>query len=460
MSPMPTKDYSTRYCVIGAGASGITAAKNLLQQAIPVDVIERETDIGGTWNYGADCSSIYRSVHMISSRRFSEYRDFPIGDDYPLYLRADQALAYLRNYARHFGVVQHCEFGRSVLALAPVAGGPHWDVTLDGGEVRRYLGVVVANGHLCKPNLPDYPGRFDGIELHSSQYKTPDVLAGKRVLVVGSGNSGCDIAVEAVHHAQSVIHSTRRGYYYWPKFLFGVPADVWAEWPLRLRMPLWARRLFGYGILRMFSAGQPEQYRLPKPDHKLFESHFIINSTLLYHLGHGDIEARGDVRELRGERVLFADGSEEPVDAIIYATGFQLSFPFLDQHHLHWDKQHPQLHLNIFDARHPNLFFIGLFQTSTGNWPLADMQSQLLARFLHARTAAPQAADRLEQAIREHAPGASTGGIQFAQTSRHAIELEHSSYRRALHRLIRKLPHIEAPAPAAAPAPVSIAATS
>ncbi|WP_084572631.1 flavin-containing monooxygenase [Methylocapsa aurea] len=435
---MSFQDCSSRFCVIGAGAAGVTAAKNLKALSIPFDLIEREDDVGGNWHYGKPCSSIYQSVHMISSKKFSEYTDFPIPDEWPIYLRADQALAYLRSYARHFGIYEHAEFQRSVLEIAPVPDSDLWDVKLDKGETRRYRGVFVANGHLVKPRLPNYPGHFDGLLLHSAQYKTPDTFAGKRVLVVGAGNSGCDIAVDAAHHGRAVFHSTRRGYYYWPKFLFGMPADAWAEWPLRLRLPLWARRFFGKHMLRMFTAGDPADYGLPEPDHKLFEAHFIINSTLLYHLAHGDIVAKRDVQELRGDRVLFTDGSEESVDVIVYATGFELSFPFLDQKHLSWSMEKPALYMNMFDQQHPNLFFIGLFQTSTGNWPLMDYQSQLAARYIRARDAAPKKAARLSRLIAKDRTAAD-GGIRFTNVSRHAIEVEHFSYRSKLLRLIRAL---------------------
>ncbi|MFN6997591.1 MAG: flavin-containing monooxygenase [Aquincola tertiaricarbonis] len=448
---MSRQDRSDRYCIIGAGAAGITSAKNLREQGIACDVIEREDDIGGTWYYGKPCSAVYRSVHMISSKAFSEYTDYPMPAHYPTYARGDQALDYLRSYARHFHVTGQVEFGRSVTEIEPVAGSTAWDVRLDGGECRRYRGVIVANGHLSHPVLPDYPGHFDGLQLHSAQYKTPELLRGKRVLVVGAGNSGCDIAVEAVHHAAAVFHSTRRGYYYWPKFLFGLPADEWAEWPLRLRMPLWARRLFGKPLLRLCTAGQPETYGLPRPDHKLFESHFIINSTLFYHLGHGDLQARGDVKALCGKEVEFSDGSREQVDVIVYATGFQTSFPFIAAEHLAWPRNAPRLHLNMFDDRHPELFFIGLFQTSTGNWPLMDYQAQLLARLLRARSEAPALAQRVERRLRRGA--AVHGGIHFHRTPRHAIELEHFSYRLVLKRLIRTLPGqpvAAAPAPRAA----------
>ncbi|HEM7895583.1 MULTISPECIES: flavin-containing monooxygenase [Burkholderia] len=438
---MTERNDGARYCIIGAGAAGITAAKNLLAAGIGFDVIEREDDVGGNWYYGRPSGAVYRSIHMISSKRFSEYTDFPIPDDYPTYARGDQALAYLRAYARRFGVYDRIEFGRSVLEIAPVAGGSGWRVELDRGEVRTYRGVIVCNGHLSHPQLPDYPGRFDGLQLHSSQYRTPEIFRDRRVLVVGAGNSGCDIAVEASHHARAVFHSTRRGYYYWPKFLFGIPADQWAEWPLRLRMPLWARRFFGERLLRLTTAGQPEDYGLRKPDHKLFESHFIINSTLFYHLGHGDLDARPDVRELKGDRVVFADGREEPVDVIVYATGYRPGFPFIDQAHLQWRKQQPSLYLNMFDAQHRDLFFIGLFQTSTGNWPLMDYQAQLLARYLHARDAAPRKAAHIDRLIRRGKSDWS-GGIAFHRTPRHVIEVEHFAYRLQLQRLIRGLPAV------------------
>jgi len=375
---------------------------------------------------------------MISSKEFSCYTDFPMPKEYPTYLRGDQALAYLRSYARHFGIEAHAEFGRSVLDISPVPDSALWDVTLDQNEIRRYQGVLVCNGHLWKPRLPNYAGSFEGLQLHSSQYKTPEVLEGKRVLVVGAGNSGCDIAVEAVHHAKTVFHSTRRGYYYWPKFLFGMPADQWAEWPLKLRMPLWMRRLVGQRLLRLATAGQPEDYGLPKPDHKLFESHFIINSTLFYHLGHGDIVSKPDIQELRGRSVRFSDGSEEEVDVIVYATGFQLSFPFLDQKHLRWEKTRPELYLNVFDRQHPNLFFIGLFQTSTGNWPIMDYQAQLVSHYVWARSEGSSKTAPFERQMRRD-DSTSSGGIHFTDSPRHSIEVEHFSYRATLRRLIRSL---------------------
>ncbi len=431
-------DETYKYCVIGAGPAGLAAAKNLKEWNLPFDVIEREDDIGGNWYYGKPQSSIYRSTHLITSKRFSEYTDFPMPDRYPTYIHHSLALEYLRSYARAFGLYDNIQFKQTVAGMEPAEGGKYWDVSFTTGETRRYRGVLIANGHNWDPNFPPYPGNFSGLSLHSSDYKTPDCLKDKRVLVVGAGNSGCDIAVEASHHALATFHSTRRGYYYWPKYLFGIPSDQWAEIPLSLRVPLWMRRFFGKLILPMFTPGRPERYGLPKPDHKLFEVHYILNSTLLYHLDHGDLSPKPDVSELCGTRVRFRDGTEEQIDVIVYATGFNIVFPFIDKRHLNWKQGRPQFYLNVLHPHYDNLFLIGLFQTSTGFFPLMDYQSQLVARFLYALQHDPRKASWLKQRKLQERTKID-GGIKYTNSSRHLLECEHFSYRSELKRHIAKI---------------------
>jgi cation diffusion facilitator CzcD-associated flavoprotein CzcO len=428
-----------KYCVIGGGAAGITAAKNLMQMGIPVDVIEREDNVGGNWYYGAPNSSIYKSAHLISSKRFTAYTDFPLPEHLPTFLNHVQALEYLRAYARHFQVYDHIEFGRSVERIEPLGNGEQWEVRLDNGDVRQYRGVIVANGHLWNPKTPQYPGTFDGVTVHSANYKTPDLLRDKRVLVVGSGNSGCDIAVESCHHAARTFHSTRRGYYFYPKYMFGLPADVIYELTLMFPTPMFLRRFFGGLILRLNNAGSARQYGLPEPDHKLFEEHILVNSSLLYHLGHGDIQPKPDIEELKGDRVRFRDGSEEQIDVIVYATGFHLTqFPFLNKEYLNWDGDNPGLFLNIFHPKYDNLFVVGLIQTNTGNWPLFDYQSQLVSRFIRAQSCDPRRAGYFKKIKAGPRPNL-TQGIQFRDSPRFAIEVEHYSYRARLKKLIARM---------------------
>ena len=315
--------------------------------------------------------------------------------------------------------------------------GPHWDVTLQNGSVRRYGGVVIANGHHWDPQWPEYPGKFSGPTYHSSQYKTPDVLDGRRVLVIGAGNSGCDIAVEAAQHAARTLHSTRRGYHYVPKFVLGRPADRCGEFLLKLHFPLWLRRLITMGLVKL-AIGAPQDYGLKRPDHRLFESHPIINSQMMYYVGHGDIAPKPDVARFDGDTVHFTDGSQESVDLIIYATGYKISFPFIDACHLNWRDGRPLLYMNIFHPRYDHLFVAGLIQPDSGQWGLTHHQGRLIARFIQAMNSNSPRADWFRR-LKAATPPELSSGIRYVNSSRHLLEVEHFSYRRRLKKLIARM---------------------
>jgi cation diffusion facilitator CzcD-associated flavoprotein CzcO len=429
-------DYTERVCVVGAGSSGLAAAKNLLQNGIACDVFEKNDDVGGNWYYGKPGSSVYRSTHLISSKSLTEYTDFPMPAEFPAYPNHWQVHEYLRSYARRFGLYDAITFETGVQRIEPADGG-RWDVTLTSGERRRYGAVVICNGHNWDPKFPEFPGSFDGMTLHSCQYKTPEVLRDKRVLVVGAGNSGCDIAVESAQNAASTFLSTRRGYYYNPKFVFGKPSDVVNERFLKLRAPLWLQRL-SYGLILKLTTGLPQDYGLPAPDHRFFETHPIVNQTLLYAVGHGDIRHKPDVQELSGDRVHFVDGTEERIDVIIYATGFRITFPFIANEHLNWRNGRPELFLNVFHPQHDTLFVVGLIQPDSGQFGLADYQSQAVAAFLRARRAGSASAEKLRRR-RTQGNGLHNRGIRYVDSTRHLLEVEHYSYRAALQRCVREL---------------------
>jgi len=425
------------YCVIGAGSSGLAVAKNLQAAGIRFEVIERNDDVGGIWYYGAPTSSVYDSVRLISSKPLTQYPDYPMPVSYPHYPDHEQVWEYLRSYARHFQLYEHIQFNSSIRSARPVDHDSAWEITLENGETRRYRGLVIANGHNWDPYRPDLPGEFDGQILHSAQYKTPDGLRGRRVLVVGAGNSGCDIAVESAQHAAATFHSTRRGYHYLPKFLLGRPIDQCGEALLRWRLPLWLRRAIS-GLAVRVTLGTPGRVGLPAPDHRLFETHPIINSQLYYYLGHRQIVPKRDVQRLCGDQVLFADGSRETVDVIILATGFRISFPFIEQQYLNWNNDRPDLYLNIFHPERENLFVAGMIQPDSGQWGLVDYQAQLIARLIQLQDAGAPAADRFRQRARKARPKLSSG-IHYMPTHRHLLEVEHYSYRRRLKKLIAKL---------------------
>jgi hypothetical protein len=422
------------YCVLGAGSSGLAVAKNLKQLGVPFECLEREDDVGGNWYYGRPHSSVYASTHLISSKRLTEYTDFPMPSEYPPYPHHTQVWEYLRSYARHFGLYEHIRFGTTVERVW--REGDIWNVACADGSTKRYRGVAIANGHNWDPRWPAIPGHFDGLTLHSSQYKTPDALSGKRVLVVGGGNSGCDIAVESAQVATRTVHSLRRGYHYVPKFLLGKPADQCGERLLRWRLPIWLRRAISAALIRV-AIGPPQRYGLPKPDHRLFETHPIINSQLPYFVGHGRIAVKPDVAELLGDRVRFVDGTIEPIDVLVYATGFNITLPFIDKSLLHWNEGRPDLYLNVFHPHDDTLCVAGLIQPDSGQFGLVDHQAKLIAHFWRAvdnESAAAERFRRIKAKLRWD-PGA---GIRYIHSARHLLEVEHFSYRRQLERQLER----------------------
>lgn len=438
---MARSDELTRYCIIGAGSSGITAAKNLKQLGIPYDVFEREDDIGGNWYYGKPHSSVYRSTHLISSKPLTEYADYPMPKEYPDYPSHAQVLAYFRDYVAHFDLAPDMHFNTSVERVVPVEDGAAWEVTIQPqgqpAQTRRYRGVIICNGHNWDPKYPEYPGTFTGVQLHSSEYKTPDVLEGKRVLVIGAGNSGCDIAAEAATHARRTLLSTRRSYYYMPKFFMGKPVDQIGEGLLNLNVPVGIRRVIANMLYRM-TVGDMQRFGVGKPDHKLFETHPVVNSQLPYFIGHGDITLKPDVQRLQGDTVQFTDGTREPVDLIVYATGFKIVFPFMDTSLLNWNGQYPDLYLNVFHPRYDNLFVVGLIQPDSGQWGIVDCQAQLVARFIKAQTVAPKKADRF-RALKKRGQENYSGGVTYKESTRHYVEIEHHSYRKRVERLVARM---------------------
>jgi cation diffusion facilitator CzcD-associated flavoprotein CzcO len=363
----------------------------------------------------------------------TEYVDFPFPEEYPDYPHQRQVWEYLRSYARYFGLYESIEFGRSVECVE--RAGDDWEVTLDGGETRLYGGVVIANGHLWDPKYPDFPGHFDGETIHSTDYKTSDILRNRRVLVVGAGNSGCDIAVEAAQNAKRTFHSMRRGYHYMPKYFMGMPADVMAETMLRWRMPLALRRMTA-SLLAKMVLGWPQDFGLPKPDHRLLESHPIINSQMLYYVGHGDITVKPNVEQLCGDRVRFTDGSEEEIDLIVYATGFNIRFPFIDEAHLNWKDGRPNFYLFAFHPAYDNLFIAGLLQPDSGLFGLVDWQARLIARFVKAQTDDGPRAEKFRKMKAKVDPHGFRR-LHYINSTRHLVEVEHFPYRNALERACR-----------------------
>ena len=275
-----------KYAVIGAGPSGLAGARNLDRAGIEFDGFESHDDVGGLWDIDNPHSTVYESAHLSSSKGTTAFAEFPMADsvaDYPSHVELAE---YFRDYADTHDLRRHFAFGTTVIDVSPVDS--LWQVTTRSrsGEttVARYRGVIIANGTLSKPNIPTFRGDFTGTLMHTSEYRSAEIFRGKRVLVIGAGNSGCDIAVDAVHQAECVDLSVRRGYYFVPKYLFGRPSDTLNQGK---PLPPWIKQRVDTLVLKQFT-GDPVRFGFPAPDYKIYESHPVVNSLILHHIGHGD----------------------------------------------------------------------------------------------------------------------------------------------------------------------------
>ncbi|MBA2504717.1 MAG: NAD(P)-binding domain-containing protein [Thermoleophilaceae bacterium] len=416
-----------RTCVVGAGPAGLAMMRALGRHGLEFDCFERHEDVGGIWDQANPGSPVYDSAHFISSRSLSGFHGYPMPEHLPDYPDHRQVLTYLRDFADAYGLRERVTTSTAVERAEPEPGGG-WRATLAGGEVRGYDQLVCANGTTWDPSSPELEGDFAGQILHSGAYRSTATFAGKRALVVGAGNSGVDIACDAAQSAEAAWISMRRGYHVVPKHIFGTPAGVFAESGPEL--PMWAAQRILPALIRL-QTGNQQRLGLPKPDHRLFETHPILNSQILHHLSHGDIGVKPDVRRLDGEHVEFADGTRERVDVVVLATGYRYSIPYLDQELIDWKGGRPQLYLHLFSPRREDLYGIGFTEGDGGAYALFDEMADLIANAIATSSAdAGGRRERLERTRRGPPPDVS-GGVRHVPSDRHASYLHLPAYRKA-----------------------------
>jgi dimethylaniline monooxygenase (N-oxide forming) len=418
-----------RACVIGAGSSGITAIKALHARGIPFDCFETSDEAGGVWVFGNSngLSAAYRDLFIDVSRERMAYSDFPMPASYPDFPHHTHIREYFNAYIDHFGLRDLITFNTAVSHVSRLDDGS-WEVTLDTGETRHYDALLVANGHHWDPRWPEpaFPGAdtFSGEQLHAHSYLDNSIFTGRRVVVLGIGNSAVDIAVESSYVADRTYLAARRGAWIVPKYVFGRPVD---QFPNNPRIPLGIRQRLTHQLIRSY-VGDPERYGLPRPDHRFGQAHPTVSGRILDRISHGTITPKPNIDSLQGSQVRFTDGSLVDADIVVYCTGYRISFPFFDESLISAPDNHIELFRRVFAPDIPGLYFIGLLQPLGAIMPLAEAQGEWVGDHLLGDYVLPPPAELRADIAADQAAMRK----RYVASKRHTIQVDFDDYLRDL----------------------------
>jgi cation diffusion facilitator CzcD-associated flavoprotein CzcO len=421
--------------IIGAGSSGIAAAKALHERGIPFTCFEASDRIGGNWVFGNKngMSAAYRDLHINTSRDRMEYSDYPMPKTYPDFPHHTQIAEYFEAYVDHFGFRDAIRYETKVLRAQRLDGGG-WELTVanpdpqgsGGVTLERFDSLLVANGHHWDPRMPEpmFAGAdsFTGTQIHAHAYVDNSLFEGKDVVILGMGNSAMDIAVESSYVAAKTYLAARRGAWVVPKYVLGRPLD---QFPLAVnpRVPFKVRQK-AFGAALKLVAGSPERYGLPKPDHEIMEAHPTISGRILDRITHGKVLPRPNIERLEGDHVVFTDGTRVHADVVVYCTGYKISFPFFDEGFISAPDNHIELFRRVFHPDHDDLFFVALLQPLGATMPLAEAQGKWIASYLRGEYALPSPA-----AMRKDiADDLAAMRKRYVASKRHTIQVDFDAY--------------------------------
>jgi dimethylaniline monooxygenase (N-oxide forming) len=425
MCPYPTA------AVIGAGSSGIAAAKALHERGVPFTVFEASDRIGGNWVFGNrnGMSAAYRQLHINTSRDRMEYSDFPMPKSYPDYPHHTQIAAYFEAYVDHFGFRDRIRFETTVKHARRAEDGV-WELELGDGSVERYDALLVANGHHWDARWPEpmFPGHdtFTGTQIHAHDYRDSDIFAGRNALILGMGNSAMDIAVEASYVADRTFLAARRGAWIIPKYLFRRPTD---QMPNDTRLPVKLRMKLLEAMVRLH-VGRPEQYGLPKPDHPFGAAHPTVSGRIVDRLQHGTITPKPNIARLDGDEVEFVDGTRERVDVVVYCTGYRITFPFFDADLISAPDNRIELFKRVMHPEIDSVYFVALVQPLGATMPIAEAQGQWIADELRGEYLRPSRSAMLHDIRAEN----EAMRKRYVASKRHTIQVDFDDHMIAVAR--------------------------
>ena len=423
-------------CIIGAGSSGITAAKALKESGISFDCFEKGSQIGGNWRFNNDngMSSAYRSLHINTNRMIMAYSDYPMPADYPMFPHHSHIIQYFDDYVDNFNIRSDIQFNTEVKDVSRNADGS-FTVTTDN-QVAEYQNVIIANGHHWNPRFPEpaFKGAFTGEIIHSHFYRENEQVKGKNVLVVGIGNSAVDIACEAARtYSGKVVISTRSGANIVPNWLWSIPFDSLAS-PLTSKLPLSLQRVFLSTALRL-ARGKQEDFGVPKPKRPLLSEHPTLSQDLLNLAGRGLVKFKPNIKEFKGKTVVFEDGTEQDFDLIVYATGYKVTFPFLKETSFDISETNDfRLYKKVIHPDYQGLYFLALIQPLGAIMPLAEVQSKWIAKILKGECQLPNQEEMLKSIETDKLAMAK----RYSASPRHTLQVDFHPYKESVEREMRR----------------------
>jgi hypothetical protein len=293
-------------------------------------------------------------------------------------------LDYLERFTDRFDLRPRIRFRTRVTRATPVTEG--WEVTASGAR-ERFTAVVVATGYNSVPRYPDFPGHFNGLQMHTHDYRTPEPFADRDVVVIGLGCSAAELACEIQNVARSVCLAARSGSWVVPRRWGPIPVD-WFETRIGSRIPINTRRS-AFAVLFRLAAGPRTGTGLPAPDHRLGDKPITVSDHLLPLLRQGRIAVCAPIVELRGDRVRLADGTERMANAVLYGTGYRTAFDFLPPEAGSPTNEHAPLYRGVLSLAKPGLFFVGVAFAHGALIPLMEAQANWVADVVTGRLGLP-----------------------------------------------------------------------
>jgi dimethylaniline monooxygenase (N-oxide forming) len=403
----------TRVCVVGAGPAGLVATKTLLAAGLEVDCFEMAPQTGGHWviDNPNGRAAAYRSLETNTTQRMSRLSDYEMPGEWQDFPGHELVRKWFEDYVDRFGFREQIRLRCEVLSARPLESAWRVEVRTANGNVAQsgYDALVACSGNYWAPRVPVIPGEFAGVQLHAQRYRDPDrpvAMRGRRVAVVGIGNTGCELACEiGAAGAEAVFLCARSGTWMIPKRVDGRAAVATVPMmhphdpvPPALRaLPRPAREwLFGHVAARMMRRRFGPRMRrfmelgLPPPPANPQDKRATICDPLLGSLESGAVLARPGIERFDGQELVFRDGTRERADVVLYATGYHLRYPYLPDDLVDTHADDLELFLGTLHPRRHDLFIVGVSRPTGAFWPIAELHAQFAAALLSGRYALPR----------------------------------------------------------------------